>query len=273
MQQSKHQSIQKKYTSVQEALACAEVAMNHMKRMMTDDSFRQFYGSTVEEAKELTGDPVLPRYRCLLKKLDEGKKPHTFKVPEEMFRMHYLYAIEEISDRFDQKSLQLPTEIETLLLTACNNQDMSQNLVPECVAEIYHVDLDVRMLEIQLQMLPDLLQAFKKSKNLQNIIVTKPSSVSEILAVVPMAKEMFSEVYKLLRLFLTIPVTTCTAERSFSALMQMKTYLSSTMTEERLNNVMLLHVHKDEMDALDLRGIAKSFVSTNTRRMDFFGKL
>ena len=235
--------------------------MNHMKRMMTDDSFRQFYGSTVEEAKELTGDPVLPRYRRLLKKLDEGEKPHTFKVPEEMFRMHYLYAIDlnfqEISDRFDQKSLQLPTEIETLLLTACNNQDMSQNLVPECVAETYRVDLDVRKLEFQLQMLPDLLQAFKKSKNLQNIIVTKLSSVSEMLAVVPMAKDMFSEVYKLLRLFLTIPVTTCTAERNFSALRQMKTYLSSTMTEERLNNVMLLHVHKDEMDALDLRVIAK----------------
>ena len=41
------------------------------------------------------------------------------------------------------------------------------------------------------------------------------------------------------------------------------------MTEKRLNNVMLLHVHKDETDALDLREIAKSFVSANTRRMDF----
>ena len=45
------------------------------------------------------------------------------------------------------------------------------------------------------------------------------------------------------------------------------------MTEKRLNNVMLLHVHKDETDALDLREIAKSFVSANTRRMDIFWKI
>ena len=87
------------------------------------------------------------------------------------------------------------------------------------------MDVDVRKLEIQLEMLPDLIQAFKKSQNLQNVIVIKLSSVSEMLAVVPMAKYMFSEVDKLLRLFLTIPVTTCNAERSFSALRRMKMYL------------------------------------------------
>ena len=146
-----------------------------------------------------------------------------------MLRIHYFYAIDlilqEIRDRLNQKFLQLPRDIETLLLTACNNQDMFQILVPECVAETYHVDVDVRKLEIQLQMLPDLLQAFKKSQNLQNVIVTKLSSVSKMLAVVPMAKDMFSEVDKLLRLFLIIPVTTCNAERSFSALRRMKMYL------------------------------------------------
>ena len=93
-----------------------------------------------------------------------------------------------------------------------------------------------------------------------------------MLAVVPMAKDMFSEVDKLLCLYLTIPVTTCSAERSFSTLRRMKMYLQSTMTEERLNNVMILHVHKDETDALDLREIAQFFVSANSRRTDFFGK-
>lgn len=47
----------------------------------------------------------------------------------------------------------------------------------------------------------------------------------------------------------------------------MKTYLRS---EECLNNVMLLHVRKDETDAIDLRDIARFFVSANARRMEFF---
>lgn len=75
-------NLQKKDTSVQEALACPEVAANHMKRMWTDNSFSQFYGSIVEE---LTDDPALPRYRHPPKRLDDGERPPTFKVPEEMF--------------------------------------------------------------------------------------------------------------------------------------------------------------------------------------------
>ena len=51
----------------------------------------------------------------------------------------------------------------------------------------------------------------------------------------------------------------------------MKNYLRSTMSEERLNNVMLLYVHKEETDSLDLQEIASVFVSANTRRMEFFG--
>lgn len=78
-----------------------------------------------------------------------------------------------------------------------------------------------------------------------------------------MATEMFSEVDKLLRIYLTIPVTTAYAERSFSALRHIKTHLRSTMSEERLNNVMLLHVHKDFCDNLDLLKVAKTFVSAN----------
>ena len=105
-------NLQKKDTSVQEALACAEVATNHMKKMRTDESFSHFYDSTVEEAKELTDDPALPRYKRPPKKLDEGERPHAFKVSKDVFRMHYFFAIylilQEISDHFDQKSLQLP---------------------------------------------------------------------------------------------------------------------------------------------------------------------
>ena len=92
-----------------------------------------------------------------------------------------------------------------------------------------------------------------------------------MLNAVPMAKQMFSEVSHLLRLYLTIPVTTATAERSFSTLRRIKTYLRSTMTQQRLNNVMLLHVHKDLCDDIDILKIGQSFVSANSRRQSYFG--
>ena len=72
-------------------------------------------------------------------------------------------------------------------------------------------------------------------------------------------------------MYLTVPVTTATAERSFSALRRIKTYLRSTMSEERLNNLMLLHMHKELSDNLDISEVAQIFVSANSRRQRFFG--
>ena len=43
------------------------------------------------------------------------------------------------------------------------------------------------------------------------------------------------------------------------------------MTEQRLNNILLLHAHKEMMDALNLTEIARLFVSCNARRVEFFG--
>ena len=86
-----------------------------------------------------------------------------------------------------------------------------------------------------------------------------------------MAQEMLLEVDKLVRLYFTIPITTATAKQSFSTLRRIKTYLCSTMTEESLNSIMVLHAHKDLASDLDLVKIAKDFVATNSRRQGYFG--
>ena len=39
--------------------------------------------------------------------------------------------------------------------------------------------------------------------------------------------------------------TNSTSERSFSAMRRVKSYLRSTMTQERMNNLMILNVHKE----------------------------
>jgi len=70
----------------------------------------------------------------------------------------------------------------------------------------------------------------------------------------------FSEILTLLQLYYVLPASSATAKRSFSSLRRLKTYLRTTMTQTRLNNLMILHVHKDMSDALDVRKIAKEFV-------------
>ena len=49
----------------------------------------------------------------------------------------------------------------------------------------------------------------------------------------------------LLKIFATLPITTASSERSFSSLKLIKTYLRSTITNDRLNGLALLNIHKD----------------------------
>ena len=82
---------------------------------------------------------------------------------------------------------------------------------------------------------------------------------------------MMSEVNRLLHIYLTVSVTTATAERTFSTLCCLKTYLRTTMTEKCLNHLILLHSLKQRTDEIDLYKAAKEFVQRNSRRFEFFG--
>lgn len=127
----------------------------------------------------------------------------------------------------------------------------------------------------QLNMLPDLVAEVRKTSPAFSGLnsVTNVRILIDIVNTSPLSVGIFSEVAKFLKIFLTIPVTTATAERPFSALRRLKTYLRSTMTQEKLNNVMLLHCHKQKADEIDLELIVKEFISANDRRKQFFGVL
>ena len=104
----------------------------------------------------------------------------------------------------------------------------------------------------------------------------QPNSVTDVidkLQNMGAAREMFTEVCKLIRLLLTIPVSSATAERSFSALRRLKSYTRSTMSAARLNHVALLHIHQNRTaDELLDDNIVSTFVHAVDVRQDTFGK-
>ena len=76
----------------------------------------------------------------------------------------------------------------------------------------------------------------------------------------------------MLKLSEVVPITACASERSFSALRRLlMTCMRSTMSELRLNNCILLHVHKALTESLDIKQIAKEFVSHKPERKHYFG--
>ena len=87
-------------------------------------------------------------------------------------------------------------------------------------------------------------------------------------------KPMLCEVSKLMELILVLPATTSSAERSFSKMKLILTPLRSTMSQERLNHLMMLGLNPNLLDTFDSNEIAKEFVSQcdNNTRNNLFGK-
>ena len=85
---------------------------------------------------------------------------------------------------------------------------------------------------------------------------------------------MLSEVHKLLRLYLIVPISSATSERAFSALKHILTYLkSSIFTEQMLNHCLLLDIHKQLTDNCDLIEVAKQFCALSDEAVSILVRL
>jgi hypothetical protein len=82
----------------------------------------------------------------------------------------------------------------------------------------------------------------------------------------------FPQVYKLFQIFLAIPVTSVVAERSFSTLKRIKTYLRNTIGQARLSALAILNIEKDLAEKIEINDIIDKFakIPKHGRTMDFF---
>ena len=57
--------------------------------------------------------------------------------------------------------------------------------------------------------------------------------------------DMFPEFSSVVHIHAVIPATSCCAERSFSGLRRLKTYLRSTMGQQRVSNIALINIERE----------------------------
>ena len=258
-------TLQGKDVNAQVSISAVNATKSFLQRQRSTESFDTFYQSAVIESQnqKLTSEPVLSRQNS------------QYQSVEAYFRQQYFEVLDilknELERRFDQESLKLLVEIERLLIDACNGNARQPS---GTLQELYESEIDFKRLEAQLAMLPDLV----KTVNLQNASqgqvvitqVTANSTVCDMMNNSSFGKAMFSEVHKLLRIYLTVPMTSASAERTFSTLKRLKTYLRATMSQNRLNHIIILHTHVSYTDNLNITGIAQEFVAGNEHRQSFF---
>lgn len=79
-------------------------------------------------------------------------------------------------------------------------------------------------------------------------------------------RDMFPTLKAVLQVALTIPVSSCSCERSFSALRRLHTWLRSTMGQDRLNDLAIMSIEKNNLDAITPDKIIDRFAQLKPRR-------
>ena len=265
-------AVQKVGVSAEDVMTAVNAIVQFYSSCRNDSEFNAFFSSVVEESKGKTEEPCLPRQKRVPRRIDSdtGSIGYQHTDVESFYRQQYYEALDtvisELKRRFEQKGMGVAQELETLLLSAANGSTFS---VPQSMIEIYSKDIDVRKLRNQLELLPDVILPASCDK--VATVRQLAQLLDDVQANSPTTKVLMSEVNKLLQIYYTLPITSATAERTFSAMRRLKNYMRATMTQKRLNNIMLMHCHKDRVDALDLITVAKTFIDANDRRHKFFG--
>ena len=189
--------------------------------------------------------------------------------PKELYRRKYFeildLAVMSITERFDQPGFKIYSKIEQLLFKACSGKEHDSELTAVC--DFYGDDLSSSDLQSQLKILRTLYIEKKKDE--------KPSisGLKYVLQSLSLSqRELLDMVCRTFQLLIVMPATNCTSERSFSALRRIKSYLRSTMSQARLNHLMVLHYHQDMTDNLDLKTIVNYFISAKESRQNIFAK-
>ena len=258
-------TLQRRDISAAEGQQVTEMTVKTLLSIRSDEKFNLFWQNIISLAESLdVSEPRLPRQRKAPKQFEVGEaRPECLTSVEGHFQRIYYEALDLliacIKNRFDQPGYRIYRNLQELLLSAFNNRNYDEAY--DFVATFYKSDFDTTFLKTQLQIvsieektdvsLADIVNHFKKMSKSQ--------------------LSLLSEVVKLVRLILVMPATNAVSERTFSALRRVKTYLRTTMTQARLNHLMLLYVHHVETEKIDLVQVANDFISTSDDRRQIFG--
>ena len=79
-------------------------------------------------------------------------------------------------------------------------------------------------------------------------------------------KDHFPNIFVLLKISCTLPVTSCKCERSLSTMRKHPTSLRTTMKTERLTSLTIINVHKET--GVDYQKVVQQFLRLHPRKLD-----
>ena len=147
------------------------------------------------------------------------------------------------------------------ILNVINGSEYQNKL--EDVLSDYNEEINKNRFSTELQIL--------KTKYVDSNEKTVSSVINYVKYKTGVQADFYSEIIVSLKLYLVSPATNAVGERPTSAMRRIKNCLRSAMSQERLNHSILLSIHKEKTDDINLKNIANVFCEASEERRPTFG--
>lgn len=186
---------------------------------------------------------------------------------EELFRGSLMEIINrilsEMNSRFDALK-DVNSKFGFLSGSQINEIDSTTLQVrAKTLADSYPDDLNKEELVSEIESFK--FHAFEIDKSLRN--ATAQSTFKVIYE--QHLEEIYPNITIALQIFLTLPVSVASAERSFSKLKLIKNYLRNTMKQQRLNNLSIISIEHQRASSISFEEIIKTFAAKKSRKIKF----
>jgi len=228
----------------------------------TEEDFTDIYHKTVQMCKNYDIEIPQLKKRKVSTKIDYSSSTQYYmSSKEEEMKVSVYYStldhmISGINIRFNQETINMIRSIGNLLILNINSNDIT------VLSAAF--DLNSEMLKTEINLLKHVENIPKGEKN-------KCDDWINWLTQSNYGREtIFCNVFKALKTFMVIPVTSCSCERSFSKLSIVKTKLRSTMRQDRLDSLLTIFIEQEFAYGINIDDVIDTFKNLTPvdRRME-----
>lgn len=259
--------LQNEQQEIQRASKLLTNTFNEIRKLRND-----FAGIKEEAVTVATEWGVIPEFsekrsRKPKRYFDEITNSFAFESKEDIFRVNIFYKtldilISQLQSRMNGLQ-QIASNFKILEVDVLlNSTDVEIHEMAEKIRYTYEDDIS--------DMLTDQLLSFRIcfSEELKNV-----KSAKELLTFILVdnfsSSSSFTDIITLCFIYLTIPVTVASAERSFSKLKLIKNYLRNSMCQTRLSSLATLSIENAAARSIDIASIISKFAAAKCRKVIF----
>lgn len=261
--------LQSEELDLQAAISTIQATVTLLKDNRNEIHFKKMFDASIK-ACENEGIEIpsieATRQRKVSRRLDENwLNEHQFGSIEAKYRVEFYYDIvdvilEQIDHRFSQSTQQLLKSFSCLAPEVLLNSSYDPSSELNYLCTFYEIPVDT---------MAKLYSEYCLFRNARVDLLKESKTILQVLQILSTTgfHRVYPLLYRLYRIFVTLPITSASCERCFSKLTIVKNKLRSTSTQDRLESLMILFTENDLTQIINFSDVIDVFARLGPRRL------